>query len=74
MVVVLDCEREENERRLGSPERMGKRKPVDGTLLSPNRYERTPLSRDADRTLRLDVTALPPAEAAERIAMELGAA
>jgi len=37
LVVVLDCAQDENERRLGSPERMGKRKPTDGTLLSPNR-------------------------------------
>ena len=71
VVVVLDCAREENERRLRSPERMGKRKPMDGTLLSANRYERTPLRRDADLAFTLDVTALAPTDAAEWIVAEL---
>lgn len=68
LVVLLECEREENERRLRSPERKAKRKPMDGGVLNPRRYERVPLSRGADALLRLDVTRMAPDDAAERIA------
>ncbi|MGB3555486.1 MAG: AAA family ATPase [Jannaschia sp.] len=67
VVVILDCDPAENERRLGSPERMGKRKPMDGSVLSPNRYERRPICRGADALLELDTTDLSADETAERI-------
>ncbi len=67
LVVVLECESDENERRLRSPERMGKRKPMDGSILSPNRYDRSLIRRDADALLELDTTHLSADEAAERI-------
>ena len=65
VVVVLECDPGENERRLRSPERMGKRKPMDGSVLSPNRYERTPIRRGSDALLELDTTHL-SAEASAR--------
>lgn len=68
LVVALDCEKAENERRLRGPERMGKRKPMDGTVLRPDRYTRVPITRGADRVLHLDVTRLSPEAAAARIA------
>ena len=67
LVVVIECDPDENDRRLRSPERMGKRKPVDDTLLRADRYERVLLRRDADDVLELDVTQLSPDEAATRI-------
>lgn len=67
VVVVIECDREENERRLRSPERLGKRKPMDGAILSPNRYDRSLINRDADALLELDTTDLSAEEAAERI-------
>ncbi len=67
VVVVLECDSEENERRLRSPERMGKRKPMDGAILSPNRYDRSPIRRDADALLEIDTTNLSAKETAERI-------
>ena len=67
LVVVVECEPDENDRRLRSPERMGKRKPIDDTLLRVDRHERVLLRRDADGVLELDVTRLEPEEAAERI-------
>ena len=67
LVVVVDCEANENDRRLRSPERMGKRKPMDDTLLRSDRYERVLLRRDADGVLKLDVTDLAPDDAAKRI-------
>ena len=67
LVVVVDCEANENDRRLRSPERMDKRKPMDDTLLRSDRYERVLLRRDADGVLELDVTDLAPDEAAKRI-------
>ena len=67
LVVVVECEPSENDRRLRSPERMGKRKPVDDTLLRADRHGRVLLRRDADGVLELDVTRLAPGEAAGRI-------
>ncbi len=67
-IVALDCARAENERRLAGRERMGKRKPLDGTLLRPDRYERVLIARGTDQVLRLDVTDLTAAEAADVIA------
>jgi predicted kinase len=67
VVAVLDCGRAENERRLKSPERMGKRKPMDGSVLSPNRYERILIRRGADALPDLDTTDLSADETARRI-------
>ncbi|WGH77679.1 AAA family ATPase [Jannaschia ovalis] len=72
LIVVLDCAQSENERRLRSPERMGKRKPMDGTFLRPDRYDRDPIARGGDRVLRLDTTDLTAAEAADRIVEWIG--
>lgn len=68
LVAVLDCAPQENARRLRSPERMGKRKPMDGTILRADRYAGALLRRDADAVLDLDVTAMAPDAAAARIA------
>lgn len=67
LVVLVECDPDENDRRLRSPERMGKRKPMDDTLLRADRYERVLLRRDADGVLDLNVTHLAPDEAAGRI-------
>lgn len=67
LVVILECERAENERRLRSPERLGKRKPMDGSLLNPKRYDRTPIRRNADGLLEIDTTDLSAEETATRI-------
>lgn len=68
LVVVVECDPDENDRRLRSTERMGKRKPMDDTLLRADRHERVLLRRDADDVLELDVTRLAPEDAAQRIA------
>ena len=67
LVVILECDPEENERRLRSPERMGKRKPMDGSLLSANRYERSSIRRGADGVLEVNTTELLAEETASQI-------
>ena len=67
-VVILTCLPEENARRIGAPERSGKRKPQDPEMVSDNRNGRPLLDRGGDRLLRLDVTHLSASEAAQEIA------
>ncbi len=67
LVVIPDCDPEENERRLGSPERMGKRKPMDGSVLSPTRYDRSMIRSGADDILEIDTTELPAEDTALHI-------
>jgi hypothetical protein len=67
-VVVLSCSPEENERRIQSPERVGKRKPRNIEMVQSNVNQRPLLDHGGDRLLRLDVTDLSANEAAGQIA------
>jgi hypothetical protein len=71
-VVTLSCLPEENARRIQSPGRAAKRKPQDVEMVNDNRRGRPLLDRGADRLLRLDVTRLSAAAAAQEIAAWLG--
>lgn len=65
--VILDCDPEENELRLRSPERQGKRKPMDGSVLSPNRYHRNLIRRGTDDLLQINTTKLSVEETTAKI-------
>jgi hypothetical protein len=66
-VVVLDCARDENARRIQSVDREAKRKPRDPTLFRQGPTDRVLLDRDADMLLRLDVTQMTAEAAATAI-------
>lgn len=63
IVVLLDCSREENARRIQSLSRMEKRKPTDPKLFRQGPNDLQLIERNADQLVRLDVTDLSPEEA-----------
>lgn len=67
IVVVLDCAREENARRIQSPDRDAKRKPRDPAMFRQGAADRLLLDRGAERVLRLDVTDMTAREVCEVI-------
>lgn len=68
IVVVLDCTREENARRIQCLERDALRKPRDPKQFRQQTVDRDLLDRDGDALLRLDVTLLSAESAALKIA------
>lgn len=66
-VVLLECSREENARRIQSADRDQKRKPRDPKMFRQSETDRPLIDRGADSLLRLDVTSLSAAAAAARI-------
>jgi len=72
VVVVLDCARAENARRIQSPDRDARRKPRDPNMFRQRNEDRQLIDRDADHLLRLDVTHLAAEEAATQIVTWLG--
>ena len=67
IVVLLDCSRDENARRIQSPERDAMRKPRDPTIFRQGETDRPLIERDADRLLRLDVANMSANAAAKSI-------
>ena len=68
LVVVLDCSREENARRIQGLDREQMRKPRDPAMFRQDPEDRALIDRDADVLLRLDVSELTAQEAANCIA------
>ena len=69
VVVHIACDLDENIKRIQSPERKGKGKLQDAEVVRRNHASSGPLiGGDLPNTLRLNVTALKPEEAAEKIA------
>ncbi|MBN8829265.1 MAG: AAA family ATPase [Sphingomonadales bacterium] len=66
LVVHLLCSDEENRRRIASPDRLERRKPVDPATVDRN-GERVAMLDHGDARLELDVTKLTAAEAADLI-------
>lgn len=67
-MVHLWCDLEENKRRIGSEARDGMRKPRDAMMVQRNHDGGAALSGgDLPNLLRIDVTALSPDEAADKI-------
>lgn len=58
LVVVLDVDAEENDRRIAAPERALKRKLTDPAAFTGNRAGRPLIDRGGDATLRFDTTGL----------------
>lgn len=67
LVVVLDCQAEELDRRIASPERAAARKLTDPSVFNGARSGRTLIERDGDATLRFDTTSLSPEATFERV-------
>jgi hypothetical protein len=67
LVAHLLCDPQENRRRIVSPERGAKRKPLDPAMVDDNAM-RHPLLDHADKLFELDVTNLAADEAATKIA------
>lgn len=67
LIVVLECSREENARRIQGLDRASKRKPRDPGMFRGNAEGRPLLDRDGDHLLRLDITELRAEESASRI-------
>lgn len=55
-MILLDCARDENARRIQSVDRDAMRKPRDPTMFRQGGVDRALIDRGADRLLRLDVT------------------
>ncbi len=73
-MVHIVCGLEENIKRIQSPERKGKGKLQGAEVAQRNHASSKPLiGSDLPYTLRLDVTALKPEAAAERIAAHCSA-
>ena len=56
IVVLLDCARGENARRIQSVDRDAMRKPRSPTMFRQGEVDRELIDRGADKSLRLDVT------------------
>ena len=67
-VVVLECSREENARRIQGLDREERRKPRDPAMFRQTPEDRELMSRDAAALLRLDVTHLTADQSAKKIA------
>ncbi|WP_374472309.1 AAA family ATPase [Phenylobacterium sp.] len=67
LVVVLDCDPDELDRRIASPARATKRKLTDPAQFTGARTGRVLIDRGGDATLRLDTTRLSPEETFSRV-------
>lgn len=67
IVVLLDCSREENARRIQCSDRDAMRKPKDPKMFRRAETDRPLIDRGADRLLRLDTTRLSADDAATSI-------
>lgn len=68
LVVLLECSREENARRIQGLNREELRKPRDPGMFRQGPIDRPLIERGADALLRLDVTSLTAEESADQIA------
>lgn len=66
-VVILECSREENARRIQGADREIMRKPRDPALFRQQPVDRSLIDRDADALLRLDVTEMSADQSANQI-------
>lgn len=66
-VILLDCARDENARRIQSVDRDAMRKPRDPMMFRQERVDRALIDRGADKLLRLDVTDMSANDAAASI-------
>ena len=67
VVVLLDCSREENAKRIQFPERDAKRKPRDPNMFRQGETDRLLIDQGADHLLRLDVTDMTAEQAEAQI-------
>ncbi|WP_208353214.1 hypothetical protein [Pseudaestuariivita rosea] len=67
VVILLDCARDENARRIQSVDRDAMRKPRDPTMFRLGEVDRALIDRGADRLLRMDVTNMSANDAAASI-------
>jgi tRNA uridine 5-carbamoylmethylation protein Kti12 len=67
VVILLDCARDENARRIQSVDRDALRKPRDPTMFRQGEVDRALIDRGADKLLRVDVTDMSANEAAASI-------
>lgn len=67
VVILLDCSRDENAKRIQSVDREAKRKPRDPMMFRQCKVDRALIDRGADRLLRLEVTDISANEAAASI-------
>jgi len=67
IVILLDCTRDENARRIHSVGRDAMRKPRDPTMFRQGEVDRALIDRGADKLFRLEVTDLTAHEAAASI-------
>lgn len=67
VVVLLDCARDENARRIQSADRDAMRKPRNPRMFRQGDVERALIDRGADKLLRLDVTEMSANDAAASI-------
>jgi broad-specificity NMP kinase len=67
LVVVLDCQAEELDRRIASPDRAARRKLTDPAQFTGARKGRVLIDRGGDATLRFDTTRLSPEETYSRV-------
>lgn len=67
VVVLLECSRDENARRIQSLDRDAKRKPRDPKMFRQGDKDRPLIDRGADRLLRLDATEMSASAAAAAI-------
>lgn len=67
VVAILECDRDENARRIQSPDRDAKRKPRDPTMFRQAPEDRPLIDRDADALIRLDVTHLTAQQSADAL-------
>ena len=67
VVILLDCTRSENARRIQSVDREAMRKPRDPIMFRQGEVDRALIDRGADRLLRLEVTNMSASDAATSI-------
>ena len=67
IVILLDCSRDENARRIQSVDRDAKRKTRDPKMFRTGEQDRPFIDRGADRLLRLDITNMLPDQATQSI-------
>lgn len=67
LVVILDCDIAENDRRIASPDRALRRKLTDPTKFFAARAGRKLIDHGGDETLHIDTTLLSAEQTAERV-------
>ena len=67
VVVILDCSREENSKRIQGVDREDMRKPRDPQMFRQGPIDRPLIDRDADHLIRMDVTNLSAQQVADHL-------